>query len=58
MKNAANESIAPFNPIFSARNPVSAVNTAPRIPVAVVIMAVAVAFLFPEKLIRVVKTLG
>ena len=38
--------------------PDRAVNAAPPIPVAVVIIAVAVAFLSPENLISVVSTLG
>ena len=58
IKKADSETIAALRPILSAKNPVRAVKITPPIPVAVVIMAVAVAFLLPENCIRVVSTLG
>ena len=58
MKNAARQIIAFLMPKDSARTPVSAVKTTPPIPVETVIIAVAVAFLSPEKERSVVKTHG
>ena len=58
IKKAAKIIMAFVMPKDSARIPVSAVKTTPPMPVETVIMAVAVAFLFPEKERSVVSTHG
>ena len=58
MKKLARMTKAFRKPKISTRNPVIAVNTfAPR-PVAAVIRPVAIAVLFPEKFISIVRTDG
>ena len=58
IKKEARMAMAFLIPNAPARIPVKAVNITPPMPVETVIMAVAVAFLFPEYFKRVVSTEG